>query len=175
MVWLIRKRLLCICEGFGHKILAQTWPNLWVTSGVPMSADDWIGMNHKVQAILDSFDAKLASLFFAQEKPPCSIFHHMSQFHKEKERVSAMRWKLNLHDIKCKPTQADLVLLSSKKRKWNGTDVMSHRTSAANPLWTSLAYDLALLSVFCGGGGGFQTKLFYKVGGEICWEFKLNY
>jgi hypothetical protein len=42
-------------------------------------------MNLKVQAILDSFDAKLASLFFAQEKPPCNIFHHVSQFHKEKE------------------------------------------------------------------------------------------
>jgi hypothetical protein len=51
-----------------------------------MSADDWIGMNQKVQAILDSIDAKLASLFFAQEKPPpCNIFHHVNQFHKEKE------------------------------------------------------------------------------------------
>jgi hypothetical protein len=84
-----------------------------------------------------------------------------------------MRWKLNLHDIKCKPTQADLVLLSSKKRKWNGTDVMSHRTSAAHPLWT--LFSIRSGSSKCLLWVGFQTKLFYKVGGEICWEFKLNY
>lgn len=131
------EKTICIGEGFGHKILAQTWPNLWVTSGVPWVQMIWIGgASHSWFILMPNW------LLFCAREAPCNIFDHVSQFHKEKndELVPRDGDELAWHQVQ--PPQADLVLLSSRNQKWNGTDVMSHRASAAHPLWTSLAYDL---------------------------------
>jgi hypothetical protein len=68
------------------------------------AADEWIGMNQKVQAILDSFDAKLASLFFGTREAPCNIFDACESI-PQRKRMSLCHeidgGELFLHEIKC--------------------------------------------------------------------------
>lgn len=123
--WLIWKRLYALGEGFGHMILAQTWRNLlWVTSGVTMSAShSW-------------FIWCQIGLFFAQEKaPPCNIFDHVSKFPKEKNDALVPQdgGELAWHQVQPPTRWPSFAFLHPESEKWNGTDVMSHRASAAHP------------------------------------------